>query len=87
MKLLNYDSQYLISQNLRTTTQEVPTTFTLCQYHILRRLIKQKKITKKFFNFLLQNLFDLDDWRKLDYTQMYQLIHVITFWNYEKRGR
>ena len=87
MKLMNYDRLYLINQNLRITTKEVPKTFTLCQYQILCRLIEQKNITKKFFRFLLLNLFNLDDWRKLDYSQMYHLIHVITFWDYEKRGK
>lgn len=86
MKLMNYDAKYLIEQNVRTTTQEVPNTFTLCQYKILCRLIRQKKITKEFFNFLIMNLYGLENWRMLDYMQMYQLIHVITFWNYGKRG-
>ena len=83
---MNYDAKYLIEQNVRTTTQEVPNTFTLCQYKILCRLIRQKKITKQFFDFLLMNLFGLENWRMLDYMQMYQLIHIITFWDYKKKG-
>ena len=86
MKLMNYDAKYLIEQNVRTTTQEVPNTFTLCQYKILCRLIRQKRITKQFFDFLLLQLFDLSNWREMDYLQMYQMIHILTYWNYKKKG-
>ena len=37
MKLLNYDTRYLIMQNVRTVTKEVPDTYTKCQYRILCR--------------------------------------------------
>ena len=84
MKLLNYDTHTLIMQNVRSVTTELPTTYTKSQYRILCNLIRQKRITKQFFDFLLLQLFDLSDWRKLDYVQMYQLIHVLTFWDYEK---
>lgn len=86
MKLLNYDHKELIMQNVRTVTREVPPTYTTSQYKILCRLIRQKRITKQFFDFLLLQLFDLSDWRQLDYLQMYQLIHILTYWNYGKRG-
>ena len=87
MKLLNYDKKTLIYQNLRSDVQEVkknPQTYTQRQYHILYRLIQQKKITKQFFNFLLESLFELKDWKQLNYEQMYELIHVLTFYNYHK---
>ena len=83
MKLLNYDHQELIMQNVRSVKREIPTTYTLSQYRILCNLIRQKRITKQFFDFLLLQLFDLADWKQLDYQQMYLLIHVLTFWNYE----
>ena len=86
MKLLNYDYREWIMQNVRTATKEVPNEFTISQYRILRRLIVQKRITKEFFDFLLIQLFDLSDWRKLNYLQMYELIHILTYWNYGKRG-
>lgn len=85
MKLLNYDHRELIMQNVRTVTREVPPTYTKSQYYILCRLIRQKRITKQFFDFLLLQLFDLSDWRQLDYSQMYQLIHILTYWNYQKK--
>ena len=84
MKLLNYDNRELIMQNLRCTTQEAPNTYTKTQYKILCRLITQKKIKKEFFQFLLQRLYDLNDWRRLNYSQMYELIHILIFYDYKK---
>lgn len=84
MKMLNYDSKYLIMQNLRPFTQTVPDHYTESQYKILCRLIRQKKITKKFFDFLLLELYGLPDWKRLDYSQMYELIHILTYLDYEK---
>ena len=86
MKLLNYDNRALIMQNVRSTTKEIPPTYTKSQYKILCRLIRQKRITKQFFNFLLMQLYDLSDWRQLDYMQMYELIHILIYWNYGKKG-
>lgn len=84
MKLLNYDSRTLIYQNLRCRSAEVPPTFTKSQHALLCRLIQQKGITKQFFYVLLSELFGLDDWRKMSYWQMYEIIHILTFWNYRK---
>ena len=84
MKLINYDTKYLIMQNVRSNTKEVPSTYTPCQYQILCRLIRQKKITKQFFDVLLMHLYNLSDWKQLDYQQMYNLIHVLTFYDYTK---
>lgn len=86
MKLLNYDSKTLIMQNIRSTDKEMPTAYTTGQYKILCRLIAQKCITKDFFDFLLMELYGLSDWQQLSYSQMYELIHILTFWNY-KKGR
>ena len=84
MKLLNYDNRTLIMQNLRSTHKEIPTTYTKTQYQILCNLIRQKHITKQFFDFLLLELYGLSDWKQLNYKQMYQLIHVLTYWDYKK---
>ena len=86
MKLMNYDAKTLIYQNVRSSVQEVKEvsqTYTKKQYDILCRLIQQKKVTEQFFNFLLESLFELKDWKQLNYKQMYELIHVLTFWNYQ----
>ena len=91
MKLVNYDPKTLIYQNVRADVQKVqekPQTFTKKQYDILCRLIQQKKITKQFFSFILSSLFDeITDWKQLDYSQMYELIHVLTYFDYEKERK
>lgn len=71
--------------NLRTTPDiELPKTHTQAQYKILCNLIIQKKITKKFFDFIVKELYEVDDWHELNYCQVYQLIHVLTYFDYEK---
>lgn len=84
MKLLNYDRRDLILQNVRSVTREVPVTYTKSQYRILCNLIRQKRITKQFFDFLLLQLYGLTDWKQLNYSQMYDFIHVLTFYDYQK---
>lgn len=86
MKLMNYDVRTLIYQNVRSGVQKVkeePQTYTKAQYDILCRLIVQKKVTEEFFTFLLSSLFEIADWKQLTYEQMFELIHVLTFWNYQ----
>ena len=86
MKLLNYDNRELIMKNVKFVKREVPSTFTKRQYQILCNLIRQKKISKSFFEFLLMQLYDTREWKSLNYSQMYQLIHILTFYNYQKEG-
>ena len=87
LKQLNYDVRTIILQNVRTAERPaMPQHFTKSQYKILCNLIIQKKIEKRFFDFILSGLFGLTDWKKLDYSQMYTLIHVLTYYNYKKRG-
>ena len=58
MKLMNYDTKTLIMNNLRTTEKEsVSDGYTHRQYEILCNLIRQKNIEKKFFDFLLNELY------------------------------
>ena len=84
MKLMNYDARDLIMQNVRSTKQETPVAITKSQYNILCRLIKQKKITKPFFELLLRELYNLEDWKQLSYEQMYELIHILTYFDYTR---
>lgn len=86
MKLLNYDCRTLIMQNMRYDVREIPVTYTKAQYEILCRLIRQKKITREFFYFLLEQLYDLSDWKQLDYEQMYEFIHILTYYDYKKEN-
>ena len=88
MKLMNYDTKTLIMNNLRTTEKEsVSDGYTHRQYEILCNLIRQKNIEKRFFDFLLKELYDLSDWKKLTYDQAYELIHILTYWNYKKERK
>lgn len=86
MKLMNYEPKTLIYQHVRADIQkvrEVPQNYTQTQIKILRRLIQQKKITEQFFSLVLTSLFEITDWKQLSYEQMYELIHVLTFWDYQ----
>ncbi len=84
MKLLNFDTRELIYQNLRYTTVTAPEAYTYKQYKILYSLIQRKKITKQSFDILLSELYGLSDWKQLTYHQMYELIFILSHWNYEK---
>ena len=85
MKLLNFDSKDLILENMRPIEkQPKPSTHTKAQYKILCNLITQKKISKRFFEFVISELFGTNDWKELDYEQTYQLVHVLTYLDYEK---
>ena len=59
---------------------------TLSLRTVVKKELIQKKIEKRFFDFILSGLFGLTGWKKLDYSQMYTLIHVLTYYNYKKRG-
>ncbi len=90
MKLMNYDAKTLIYQNVRTRGQDIqkkPQTYTKKQYDILCRLIQQKNITEQFFYLLLESLFEVRNWKELTYEQMYELIHVLTFYDYGKGAK
>ncbi len=84
MKLLNYDERTLILQNLRPVKKQMHNTYTKAQYRILCNLIRQKQITKPFFMLVLSSLYGLNDWKQLNYNQMYELIHILTFYDYTK---
>ena len=87
MKLINYDSRSLIMMKLRPArpcrpVPAVKVSYTEAQYEILYRLILRKGISKGFFEYILVGLYGIKDWKKLDYQQMYELIHVLTFYDY-----
>ncbi|MCM1236206.1 MAG: hypothetical protein NC489_39490 [Ruminococcus flavefaciens] len=85
MKQLNYDVKSLILMNVKPDEKPpVPGHFTRSQYKVLCKVIIQKKIQKRFFDFVLSGLFGLDDWKKLDYSQMYTLIYVLSHYDYRK---
>lgn len=84
MKLLNYDKKTLILQNLQKAERQEPSAYTKSQYQILCNLIRRKHINKKFFDFILKELYGLSNWRELTYKQMYELIFVLSHYDYEK---
>lgn len=88
MKLLNFDTKTLIMNNLRSA-EKPPVTdgYTHRQYEILCNLIRQKNIEKRFFDFLLMELYDLSDWKELTYAQAYELIHILTYYDYKKERK
>ncbi len=83
MKLLNYSAEELIMQNVKRPVRELPTKITMAQYRLLCKLIRQKNIEKRFFDFLLSELYHTLNWRELNYQQMYRLIHILIYWNYD----
>lgn len=84
MKLVNYDERTLILQNLRPVARQVNNTYTKAQYRILCNLIRQKRITESFFMLVLSSLYGLNDWKQLNYEEMYELIHILTYYDYTK---
>lgn len=85
MKLMNFDVRTLIMQNVKTAERPpMPDTYSRSQYRILRKLIVQKRITEKFFRFIISGLFEKTDWKTLSYSEMYTLIYVLANYNYEK---
>lgn len=87
MKFINYDGRTLIEMNMREPRpyRPVPAVkgkYTHAQYKILYNLVLRKKIHKGFFEYILVELYGIKDWKQLDYQQMYELIHILTFYNY-----
>lgn len=87
MKLLNYSGRALIEMNMREprphhSIPAVAGKYTYAQYKILYNLVLRKKIHKGFFEFITIELFGIKDWKQLNYQQMYELIHILTFYNY-----
>lgn len=51
--------------------------FTKCQLQILKRIIKQKRISKQYFDDMLYYAFGCRTYHQLTYAKMYRLIHVL----------
>lgn len=85
MKQLNYDMRSLILMNVKSTEKPpVPDTYTRGQYRLLRKVIIQKKVEKRFFDFILSGLFEKTDWKTLNYSEMYLLIYTLSHYDYRK---
>lgn len=59
--------------------------FTPCQLHILKRIIRQKHISKQYFDDMLYYAFGCRTYRQLTYGKMYRLIHVLSKMNAERK--
>ena len=85
MKQLNYDTKTLIMMNVKPAEKPpVPEHFTRGQYKVLCRVIIQKRIEKRFFDFIVSGLFEKSDWKTLTYSEMYLLIHTLSHYDYRK---
>ena len=51
--------------------------YTQRQLYILKRIIKQKHITKMYFNDVLFYAFNCQSYKELDYDKMYRLIYIL----------
>ena len=74
----------MILQKLRPVTTQMHKTYTKAQYPILCNLISQKRITEPFFMLVLSSLYGVNDWKQLNYEEMYELIHILTYYDYTK---
>ena len=58
--------------------------FTKCQLHILKRIVKQKHISRQYFEDMLYYGFGCRTYQQLTYSKMYRLIHVLSRIDIEK---
>lgn len=66
-----------IYQILEATIAVPVQPYTRNQINILKRIIKQKKISKQYFDDVLYYAFGCKTYQQLDYAGMYRLIHVL----------
>lgn len=84
---LNYSGRTIIEMNMREPRpcRPIPAVvgkYTHAQYRILYKLVLTKRISQGFFEYVLVELYGIKDWKQLNYQQMYELIHILTFYNY-----
>ena len=87
MKLINYDGRALVTMHLKEERPYRPVpavkgSYTKVQYRILYKLVLRKRISRVFFEYILVELYGIKDWKQLNYQQMYELIHILTYFNY-----
>lgn len=87
MKLINYDGKALVTMHLKEERPYRPVpavkgSYTHAQYEILYKLVLRKRISRSFFEYITVELYGTNDWKQLNYQQMYELIHILTFYDY-----
>lgn len=81
MKLLNYSLAYLVEIQ---TPKPPKVPFSKCQFGILCKTIKRKKITKTYFYGLLKELYNYNSVNQLSYEEMYRIIWLLNHWDFLK---
>lgn len=77
MKLINYSLDYLVE----TQTPAPPKRpYSDCQFRILCRIIRRKKVSKDYFYGLLNELYSYHTVRQLSYEEMYHIIWLLNHW-------
>lgn len=87
MKLINYDGRTLVTMHLREKRPYRPVpavkgSYTKAQYRILYKLVLSKRISRSFFEYITIELYGIKNWKQLNYQQMYELIHILTYYSY-----
>ena len=77
MKLLNYSLDYLVETR---TPQPPKRPYSDCQYWILCRIIRGKRIQKTYFYNLINQIYGCGSVKELSYEQMYRLIYILNHW-------
>ena len=81
MKMLNYSLRYLVEAY---TPAPPKRPYSMGQFKLLCRLIKQKGITKDCFYKLLYEMYECHSIKQLSYEQMYHIVGAIAYLNISK---
>lgn len=81
MKLINYSLDYLVDTQTPTPPKHP---YSDCQFRILCRVIRQKRISKTYFYGLLKELYNYRTVTQLSYAEMYRVIWILNHWYFMK---
>ena len=81
MKLMNYSLDYLVETQTPTPPKRP---YSDCQFRILCRIIRQKKVSRIYFYGLLNELYNYHTIKQLSYEEMYRIIWILNHWNFMK---
>ena len=85
MKLINYSLDYLVETQTPTPPKQP---YSDCQFRILCKIIRRKKVNKDYFYGLLNELYNYRTVKQLSYEEMYRIIWLLNHWNFlEERYR
>ncbi len=78
---MNYSLDYLVETQTPTPPKRP---YSDCQFRILCRIIRQKKVSRIYFYGLLSELYDYHTIKQLSYEEMYHIIWILNHWNFMK---